>query len=295
MKKMLFVFNPKSGKSRVKSALFDIVDSFVKAGWNVRVHPTQAQNDAYEQIKDEGKKYKMVVASGGDGTLREAINGLMTINKEHRPMFGYIPSGTVNDFAGSVGIPKSVKRAVKKILSGKPMNIDIGKCNGDYFSYVAAFGAFTEVSYETSQNIKNVLGKAAYFLMGIKSLANIKAYNMTVKWDEFEENGEFILGLVTNVDHVAGMSTRYNRDAQINDGVFEIVLIRKPKTLPQLSIIIAELMSAKLGNENFLHFSASNIIFESEEKIKWTLDGEYGGETDKVEIEVINNAIEIVI
>ncbi len=292
---MMFIFNPISGKARVKSELFNIVDSFVKAGFDVRVHPTQEQNDAYEQIKNHGKKYDMIVASGGDGTLRESINGLMTIAEEKRPSFGYIPSGTVNDFATALRIPKTVKKAVKKIATGKSTAIDIGKGNDKYFSYVAGFGLFTEVSYETPQNAKNALGKAAYFFAGVKSLANIKPYKMTVKWDGGEESGEFILGLITNVDHVAGMKTKYNENSQINDGLFEVILVRKPKLLAQLSIMAAEMMSSKLSEEYFLKFSAKSVTFESDEKIKWTFDGEFGGEEERMEISVIERAIDIIL
>ncbi|MBE7011941.1 MAG: YegS/Rv2252/BmrU family lipid kinase [Ruminococcaceae bacterium] len=295
MGKMLFIFNPKSGKSKMKNRLFDVIDSFVKEGWDVRVHPTQKANDAYEQIKREGKKYELVVSSGGDGTLKESIGGLMTISEEFRPKFGYIPTGTTNDFACGINIPKSISRAVKKIVGGNPTALDVGKFNGKYFVYVAAFGAFTEVSYETPQSIKNVFGKAAYVLNGIKSLANIKAYNMTVKWEGGEEQGEYILGLITNVNHVAGMTTRYNRDSEINDGLFEVVLVKKPKTIAHLSIIGAEMLSAKLNPENFVHFSAKNILIECDDRVKWTLDGEFGGEFDKGNIEVIKGAINIVI
>ncbi len=295
MKRMMFIFNPISGKARIKTQLFNIVNSFVSEGWNVRVHPTQAQNDAYEQIKTYGKKYDMIVVSGGDGTLQEAIDGLMEIEKEKRPSFGYIPSGTVNDFATALGIPKTVKKAVQKITDGGATAIDIGKGNEKYFSYVAAFGLFTEVSYETSQNAKNALGKAAYFFAGMKSLANIKTYKMTVKWDGHEEKGEFILGLVTNVDHVAGMKTKYHHNSQINDGLFEAVLVRKPKNMAQLSILTAEMMSGKLSEENFLKFSAKEMSFESKEKIKWTFDGEFGGETENMEIKVLEKAIDIIL
>lgn len=295
MKKMMFVFNPLSGKAKIKNMLFDVVDKFVKAGWSVRVHPTQKANDAYEQIKTEGKKYDLIVSSGGDGTLRESISGLMTVSDEYRPCFGYIPAGTVNDFASGVHIPRSAMKAVDKIINGNPMTMDVGRFNGKYFTYVAAFGAFTEVSYETSQNVKNIFGKAAYFLNGVKSLTNIKSQKMKVTWDDGEEGGDFILGLVTNVDHVAGMTTKYNHDSEINDGIFEVVLVKKPKTLAHLSVIVTEMLSAKLSEEHFVHFSAKNIKFNCETPVKWTLDGEYGGETEKAEIEVINNAITIVV
>ncbi len=295
MKKMMFIFNPKSGKARIKNELFDITDSFVKDGWSVCVHPTQEANDAYKQIKTEGKRYDLVVASGGDGTLRESINGLMTITEEKRPKFGYIPSGTVNDFAQALGIPRSVKKAVSKIISGTPTKCDIGKGNGNYFTYIAAFGVFTEVSYETPQNFKNVLGKVAYFLMGIKSLANIKAVPMKIKWDGGEAEGEFIVGLVTNVDHAAGMKIKFNENTEINDGLFEAILIRKPKTLVDLSVIVTELLSAKLKSEYFVQFSSRNMTFEAEAPVKWTFDGEFGGENQRVDVNVIKDAVEIIL
>ncbi len=294
MKKMMFIFNPKSGKAKVKNELFDIVDRFIKAGHSVRVHPTQAANDAYEQIKNEGKRYDLIVSSGGDGTLRESINGLMTITEEKRPRLGYIPSGTVNDFASALGIPKSVHAAVEKIIDGKPTKCDIGRGNGNYFTYVAAFGAFTEVSYETPQNIKNVLGKAAYFLSGVKSLANIKSIPMRVSWDGGEASGEFIVGLITNVDHAAGIKIKYNENSEINDGLFECVLIKKPKSIVDLSAIITELLSTKLKSEYFVKFSSSHMVFETDEAVKWTFDGEFGGKNNRVEIDVIQNAIEII-
>lgn len=295
MNKMMFVFNPKSGKARIKSDLFYITDSFVREGWSVRVHPTQSPRDAYEQIKREGKRYDLIVASGGDGTLRESIEGLMTITEEKRPRFGYIPSGTVNDFASALNIPKSPRKAVRAIIDGKPLKFDVAESNGNYFTYVAAFGAFTEASYETPQNIKNALGRVAYFLTGIKSLANMKSYKMKVRWDGNETEGEYFLGLVTNVDHVGGIKTRYNENSQINDGLFEVILIKTPKSIADISVIVAELMSSKLGDEHFVQFSAGHMVFESEDRIKWTYDGEFAGEKDRLEINVIPRAIEIMI
>ncbi len=295
MKNMMFIFNPKSGKAKIKDKIYYIVDSFVKNGWNVRVHPTQAPRDAYEQIKISGKKHDLIVAAGGDGTLRESIEGLMTITKEKRPKLGYVPSGTVNDFASALKIPKSVKKAVQRIIDGEPVGCDIGICNGECFTYVAGFGLFTEVSYETSQNFKNVLGRVAYILTGVKSLANVKSYRMRVKWDSGEAEDEFMIGLITNVDHVGGIKTKYNKNTEINDGLFECILIKKPKSIVDLPVIVTELLSSKLSDEYFVKFSSQHMSFESEEKIKWTLDGEFGGDNDKVNIEVIQNAVDIII
>lgn len=295
MKKLLFIFNPKSGKAKIKNELFYITDSFVKGGYCVTVYPTQCRRDCYEQIKNMGKKYDVIVSSGGDGTLRESFEGLMTITEEKRPKFGYIPSGTVNDFASGLNIPKSVKRATDAIVNGTPSRCDIGRGNGNYFSYVAGFGAFTGVSYETPQNMKNAIGKVAYLLMGIKSLANIKSYKMRIISGETEFEGEYILGLITNVNHVGGIKTKYNKMSEINDGLFETILIKAPKSLVELPIIATELLSAKLSPERFLTFSSSRVRFESDVPVKWTYDGEFGGENESVDIEVIKNAIEIIL
>ena len=180
-KRLLFVFNPRSGKAQIKNHLMDIVDTMVKAGYEVNVYPTQCAGDAKEKIEAEAGEYDLVVCSGGDGTLDEAVTGMM--NRKDRLPLGYIPAGSTNDFASSLGIPKNMVEAAKTAVGGKQFSCDIGSFNGDYFVYVAAFGLFTEVSYSTSQEWKNVLGHAAYILEGAKRLHDIPSYMMQVEYN----------------------------------------------------------------------------------------------------------------
>ena len=177
MKKMLFVFNPRSGKEQIKGQLMEILDIFTKAGYELRVHVTQKQKDAMEVVARLGKKVDVVVCSGGDGTLNETISGMMKLKK--MPLLGYIPAGSTNDFATSLRIPKRMPLAAWDIVEGTPFAIDTGTfCEDRNFMYIAAFGAFTEVSYLTSQDRKNLLGHQAYMLEGVKSLAGLKPFHM---------------------------------------------------------------------------------------------------------------------
>ena len=199
--RMLFVLNPLSGKGNIKNSLLDIVNIFTTAGWDVTVHPTQCKNDAREYIYNHGAEYDMLVISGGDGTLNEGICGLMAMDLERRPILGYIPAGTTNDFAANMNISKHTKQAAADIVNGYPYKCDIGLFNEKNFIYVAAFGAFTNVAYETPQQTKNILGHAAYVFEGAKSLINIKPIPMSVYYDGGVIKGNFIYGMVSNTNY----------------------------------------------------------------------------------------------
>ena len=222
-KKLLLIFNPHSGKAKIKNRLFDIVNIFAKDGWEIQAYPTQRENDAYEFIKERGAEFDRIVASGGDGTLNEAVRGIMSISKDSRPELGYIPAGTVNDFASNLKIPKNMTAAAQKIVDGAPFKCDIGKFNDRNFVYVAAFGAFTNVSYETPQQNKNTLGQMAYFLEGIKQLHMLPSYKLKITCDEEEIVGEFVLVMVSNSNHIAGFKTVTSLKADLNDGLFDFI------------------------------------------------------------------------
>ena len=175
-KSLLFLVNPKAGRAEIRNNLLDIIDQFVRQGWHVVVRTTQYSGELTEIIKTEGEQYDMLVCSGGDGTLNEAVGGLVGLEK--RPVLGYIPAGTTNDFAVSLGIPRNALYAASSIVTGVPYPCDVGRFGDRHFVYVAAFGAFTEVSYSTPQQFKNALGRAAYILEGIKHLAEIKSYHL---------------------------------------------------------------------------------------------------------------------
>ncbi|KEZ90239.1 MULTISPECIES: diacylglycerol/lipid kinase family protein [Clostridia] len=285
MKKILFIFNPRSGKAQIRNKLMDILDIFAKAGYELSVHVTQRTGDAMEAAAAYGDRVDLVVCSGGDGTLNETISGLMKL--DHIPDLGYIPAGSTNDFASSLKISKSMVKAAEAAVFGEPYSIDIGCFCGDrYFVYIAAFGAFTEVSYLTPQDKKNVLGHQAYMLEGMKSLASIKSYEMRIECDELTLEGEFIFGMITNTMSVGGFKGLVTQDVALDDGEFEVLLIRTPKTPLDLTNIINYMFLKEEPNEYVHKFRTRSLRILSEEPIDWVLDGEFGG--TRREVNIIN-------
>ncbi len=294
MKKMLFIFNPRSGKEQIKGHLLQILDIFTKAGYDIRVHVTQCQQDATKTVAASGQGMDLIVCSGGDGTLNETISGLMQLKEP--PLLGYIPAGSTNDFAASLNIPKHMARAAQSIVDGSPFAIDIGTfCRDRYFMYIAAFGAFTEVSYLTSQDRKNLLGHQAYMLEGVKSLTGIKPYPMRVEWEGGALEERFVFGMVTNTVSVGGFKGLVNQSVALDDGVFEVLLIRMPRTPADLSNILSYLFLREEPNEYVYRFKSSSIRFYSSEPVDWVLDGEYGGARTEVEVGNLKERIKILL
>lgn len=298
MKKLLFVYNPRAGKEMLKPRLSDVLDIFVKAGYEVTVHPTQAYRDAYYQIKEyEVGKYDLIACSGGDGTIDEVATGMMKrreMGKDVVPV-GYIPAGTTNDFAKSLHIPRKPLAAADNAVKGVPFPCDIGKFNDSVFVYIAAFGIFTDVSYETDQAVKNVLGHMAYILEGTKRIFNIPSYKIKVEHDGEVIEDEFIFGMVTNSRSVGGFSNMVGKNIVFDDGLFEVTLIKTPKNPIALQEIIAALLIEQVDTKHMYTFKTKKITFDSVEEIPWTLDGEFGGEQDYVEIENVQKAMEIMV
>ena len=298
MKKLLFVYNPRAGKEMLKPRLSDVLDIFVKAGYEVTVHPTQAYRDAYYQIKEyEVGKYDLIACSGGDGTIDEVATGMMKrreMGKDVVPV-GYIPAGTTNDFAKSLHIPRKPLAAADNAVKGVPFPCDIGKFNDSGFVYIAAFGIFTDVSYETDQAVKNVLGHMAYILEGAKRIFNIPSYKIKVEHDGEVIEDEFIFGMVTNSRSVGGFSNMVGKNIVFDDGLFEVTLIKTPKNPIALQEIIAALLIEQVDTKHMYTFKTKKITFDSVEEIPWTLDGEFGGEQDYVEIENAQKAMEIMV
>ena len=295
-KKLFFVFNPHSGKAQIKNKLLEILDIFVKNSWTVTVHPTQNAQDAYETVRSCAADYDLLVVSGGDGTLNEAIRGVMSVKRERRPEIGYIPAGTTNDFASSLKIPKSMTRAAENIMTGHIFRCDVGNFNnGKYFTYVAAFGAFTDVSYETPQEKKNLLGQTAYFLEGIKKLHTLKSEHIRVCYGDTEFEDDFIFGMVSNTNYVGGFETAKAFKAQLNDGLFEVVLIKRPKSLLDVQELISNIVTQQITSDAFCIFKTDNVRFISDKSLQWTLDGEYGGSFDTVDIKTEKEAVTLVL
>lgn len=292
-KKLLFIFNPHSGKGLIKNKLLEIVDIMVKAEYEVTIHPTQAREDALHKVQEDAKDYDLIVCSGGDGTLDEAVSGMM-LSAQKVPL-GYIPAGSTNDFASSLKIPKNMIKAAQIAVGGRPFPCDVGEFNGDSFIYVAAFGLFTAVSYQTNQELKNILGHAAYILEGAKSLMDIKAYHMRVEYEDKVYEDEFIYGMITNSSSVGGFKNLTGKNVLLDDGVFEVTLIKRPKNPLELNEIIFSLTTRKDETDLIYSFKTDAIRFYPDEVIPWTLDGEFGGEHQAVEIHNRHKALEIMV
>lgn len=292
MKQMLLIINPRSGKAQIKNQLLEILDIFTKADFRVLIRITQHALDARETVIREGAGMDLIVCSGGDGTLNETISGMMEL--EDCPQLGYIPAGSTNDFASSLRIPKQMLPAARVAAEGMGYPIDIGRfCGERYFVYVAGFGAFTEVSYLTPQDKKNLLGHQAYMLEGVKSLTSIKSYQMRVTCDETEVEGEFIFGMVTNTISVGGFKGLVNQNVALNDGLFEVLLIRTPKTPLELSNIVSSLFLKEEHSEFVYKLKTKSLTVVSREPVDWVLDGEFGGTRTEVSVENLHRRMEI--
>ena len=294
-KKLLFVFNPKSGKGQIKNRLLDILDTFVKSGYEVVAHPTQAKDDARLMIEKHARNYDLVVCSGGDGTLDEAVSGMM--ESPVKVPIGYIPAGSTNDFAASLKIPKNMLRSADIAVNGKLFPCDVGGFNEDYFSYVAAFGLFTDVSYQTSQNLKNVLGHGAYIIEGAKRLVDIPSYILEVEVNGEVIRDEFIYGMITNSTSVGGIKNMTGKDVMLDDGLFEVNLIKFPQNPIQLNEILTNLMMPKAIDTQYIYsFKTDHMILRCENQaIPWTLDGEFGGNHRDVEITNHKQAVQFMV
>lgn len=293
MKKLLLLANFHSGRGIIKLNLADMIDYYNSRGFEVTVYTSQYAGHITDIVKKTGDTYDNIVCCGGDGTLNETINGIMCIEK--RPKLGYIPCGSANDFANSMGIPTIVEESYKTAVDGKPFTIDIGDINGRHFSYVAGFGLFTNISYETPQTIKNILGYQAYLLTGLKEIANIKTYPVKITYDEGIIEDDVMIGLVSNSNSIAGLKVFFENYADLNDGLFEVLLVKKPGNISLLKNVVNCIVERKFDNDMFYSFKTNKLVIESHERIKWTVDGEYCGDYNRAEIRVIPGAVDILI
>lgn len=288
---MLFIYNPRAGKAQIRNHLVDILDVFVKGGYEVTVYPTQARGDAIKKTKRKKDKYDIVVCSGGDGTLDEVFTGMMQCKK--KVPIGYIPAGSTNDFAVSLNLSKNMVQAAEDVVNGDSFSVDVGMFNDDVFAYIAAFGLFTEVTYETDQQIKNVLGHVAYLLEGMKRLATIKTYKLKVTVGDKIIEDEFIFGMITNSYSVGGFQRITGNNVELDDGEFEVTLIKKPQNPIELNRVMASLVDRDIDAECMYCFKASEVYIESQEEVSWTLDGEFGGSHKEVTVKNLHKSLEI--
>ena len=296
-KKLLFIMNPKAGLMLAPKHMAEIVGSFSGAGYLTQVLMTQGAGDARAFAAEYGGEVDLVVTSGGDGTLNGVIDGLLSAGL--KTPIGYIPAGSTNDFASSVGLPKGISECVSVILNGTAKHIDIGSFNGRYFSYVASFGAFTSVTYTVPQNLKNIFGHAAYVMGGINELAKLKPIHARITLEpgtpeEQVHEGDYVLGAVSNSKSIGGILNLEKLDVDMNDGLMEVMMIKMPRDLIELSDITSSILSGTFKSHQIEKYSAHKVMFELDENVHWTLDGEYEKGSGICEIDTIESAISLI-
>ena len=292
MKKMLWIVNPHAGRGAMRGKLIDCILTFQEAGFDVTLHVTEGPEDATRVAQARAGEFDRIVCAGGDGTLNEVVTGLM--QSKVQPPLGYIPAGTTNDFATSLGIPKVPAEAAAIAAKDRLQALDIGRFNSRYFNYIAAFGVFTEVSYATPQQTKNIFGRAAYIMQGVMSLANIKEYRIRVNSPEMQTEDHFIYGMVTNSVSVGGFKALSPDSIALDDGLYEVLLVYPVDNPMELQWLINDLLTHNTESTRFLYFRTSHITFDSDEEISWTLDGEFGGSETHAEIKNYARAIRFV-
>lgn len=291
-RKLVFIYNPHAGKGIIQNKLAEIIDLFVKGGYQVEVYPTQGPQDAIRKVGTIPDDVDVIACSGGDGTLDEVVTGIVKFDK-HMPV-GYIPVGTTNDFAASLNISRNVVHAAADIVSGAPKPYDVGGFNKDVFVYIAAFGLFTDVSYETNQDLKKLFGHMAYLLEGVKRLGDVKGYWMKVDIGGHIYEDEFIYGMVTNSVSVGGFKNLTGKHVELDDGMFEVTFIRNPKNLLEMQEIISSLLLGDDKTDLIISGKAERVIIEAVEEVPWTLDGEYGGSHTFARIENLKHRMQII-
>lgn len=275
MQRILLIVNPAAGKMRSKTALFTVINTFCRNGYQVTTYITGARDDARRITASWASQYDLVVCCGGDGTLNEVMDALVG-NSIDTPL-GYIPAGSTNDFAASLKLPTGPQKATLAIVNGQELPIDVGVFNKERrFAYIASFGAFTAASYTAPQAAKNTWGHFAYILEGLKELSAIQSYRLTVCTEEHLYEDEYLFGAVCNSTSVAGLVRINQGIVDMSDGLFELVLVRRPKSVTDLSKILQSLNTGKFeGNDMFDFCKTSSVTFHSDSSMPWSLDGEY--------------------
>lgn len=289
--------NPKSGVMLAPKYLSELVERFSRAGFLTQILMTTARGDARDFAAEYGGEVDIVAVSGGDGTLNEVIDGM--INAGHKTTIGYIPSGSTNDFAASIGLPQSIYDCTDLIIEGNASKFDVGNFNGRFFSYIASFGAFTSTSYSVPQTVKNMLGHTAYILAGIKDIMTIRPIHAKIVTDagtlsEHVCEGDFLFGAVCNSRSVAGILKLPAEEVDMNDGQMEVFMIRMPRDPIALNDIAINMLNGSLKSDQIEFFSARTIDVEVNPGTHWTLDGEYEEGSDKCHITTMESAITLI-
>ncbi|MBS5335399.1 MAG: hypothetical protein DBY08_00330 [Clostridiales bacterium] len=292
MKKNLMIMNPYSGKRQANKYLTDMVELFTKNGYITTVLTTTARGDGTLYAAEYGGDFDIITCVGGDGTFNEVVAGIA--ESDRKTPVGYIPAGSTNDFASSLGLSTDIMTATMDIISGEKVSLDIGSFNGRKFSYVASFGAFTQTSYSTPQSVKNMLGHLAYILEGVTSLTSIRPQHLRIEANGVVYDGDYIFGAVSNSTSLAGILTLSPEYVDMGDGLFELLLVKMPRNLIELTEIIYVLTAQKYESDKLTFINSSEFKVIASEDMAWSLDGEYQPGSREIEIKNMHHAIELI-
>lgn len=290
---LLFIVNPRAGRTRSTAPLFDAVAHFCASGYLVDLRLTQAREDATRLARELGGKFDAVVCCGGDGTLNETVTGLMDLPSP--PPLGYIPAGSTNDFAASLHLPDQPLEAARVITASGGRPLDVGSFNGRPFIYVASFGAFTRASYSAPQNVKNDLGHLAYILEGVKDLSTLRPYRASLATEEECFDGEFLFGAVTNATSVGGLVKLKEDQVCLDDGLFELLLIPNPKSIADLQGLARSLLLQDFTGGGVIFRHVHTLTVQTPEDLPWALDGEFDPGGAQVEIHNLHRRLTFLI
>lgn len=292
MKKLLFIMNPLAGMKKANRYLADIIALFNRAGYDVLTYMTAAPGDCITAVEQKAAGMDLIVCVGGDGTFNETVSGLLRTGLDI-PV-GYIPAGSTNDFAASLKLPTNVLEAAQLIAEGEPVAYDVGRFDNRYFTYVASFGAFTRVSYATPQSLKNALGHTAYLLGGLQEISQIRPFHVRFDLDDGQViEDDFIFGAISNSTSVGGILTLDPKQVDMQDGKFELFLVRTPKDVLELSECAKALTEQKYNCKVITFCSASRITVTAPPDMNWTLDGEMEPGHDTVSVENLHHSIRL--
>ena len=292
-KKNLIIMNPFSGKREANKYLTDIIDIFTKGGYMTTILTTTERGDGTVYASRYAGEFDLITCIGGDGTFNEVVAGLL--DSGERVPVGYIPAGSTNDFANSLKLSTNILKATEDIVKGRLKTLDIGSFNGRKFSYVASFGAFTQTSYSTPQSVKNMLGHLAYILEGATSLTSIKPQHLKIEANGMPYEDDYIFGAISNSTSLAGILTLDPQYVDMNDGLFELLLVRSPKNPIDLAEIVYMLTTQNYESNKITFVNADSFTIYADENMDWSLDGEYQEGCERIEIENLHNAIDIVV
>ena len=301
MNKVLFVYNPKAGKGKVVKNINQIKTAFEKRGYEITLYQTKAPNDGKREIMERAGDYDLIVCAGGDGTLSETVSAMMELEESKRKPVGFIPTGSTNDTGKSFGLPKDILEAVNVAALGMDFPTDIGRMNDQHFTYVTSFGKLSAVSCFTPQDLKKKYGRAAYISEGVKALIHLESNNLKVQYEDeagnlHSEEGDYYLGMVTNTFSVGGFSGITGNSVDLQDGLFEVILLRRPKNIVGFAKQVNNMLISPNKDKSTVEvrkFKAKKITFSSEKEVQWVIDGEDGGKHTVVNIENFQKAVKI--